>query len=480
MATTDLIYRTALDLAGAIRRREVSAEEVVQAHLARIEQVDGRLNAVVTRCQEQALERARQADVALANGRLWGPLHGVPITVKDSYATAGIRTTSGHPPFADHIPDWDATPVARLLQAGAVLLGKTNMPPLGLNYQCDNELFGRTDNPWAPDRTPGGSSGGSAAALAAGMVPLELGGDFAGSARVPAHYSGVFAVKPTEFLVSGGPHPDFRTIRHMSQPSPMARSVEDLGIALRLIAGPDGHSRETPPVSLPEPPPRDLATYSLAWMMELPGAPPAAAIKNAMQRLADGLAQVGCPVQERRPAGWAFAPLMETWAELGYAEIGAGMDDETRLDFSRQLQLAPDQEDALLRGAYRGLTADNRAMAQTLARRDQYATALDHLFDEVDVLLMPTAMTTAIPHWPTGQPIPVDGRPETYWTVGLAYTTPCNLTGHPVVTCPMGLADDGLPVGIQIVGRRWGDGDLLAFVQRLAQFVGPLQHPPLA
>ncbi|MDP7449359.1 MAG: amidase family protein, partial [Candidatus Latescibacteria bacterium] len=196
-----LIYRTATDLAGAIRRREVTAVEVVEAHLARIEATNGTLNAVVTLCAEQALDRARRADAALQTGELWGPLHGVPITVKDHYATAGLRTTSGHTPFADNVPDEDATVVARLLAAGAILLGKTNMPPLGLNYQCDNELFGRTNNPWDLGRTPGGSSGGSAAAVAAGMVPLELGGDFAGSIRVPAHYCGVFSMKPTEFLV---------------------------------------------------------------------------------------------------------------------------------------------------------------------------------------------------------------------------------------------------------------------------------------
>jgi amidase len=475
----DLIYRTATDLASAIRRREASAVEVVQAHLDRIEAANGDVNAVVTRCDELALERARRADLALGRGELWGPLHGVPMTVKDSFDTAGIRTTSGYTPFGDNVPDWDATPVARLLGAGAVLLGKTNMPPLGLNYQCENELFGRTNNPWDLDRTSGGSSGGGTAAVAAGMVPLELGADFAGSIRVPAHYCGVYAMKPTEFLVPSGKSAQPRSIRHMAQPGPIARSAEDLALALRIMAGPDGAVREVPPVSLADVPLRPLASYKIGWMSQLPGARPSSDIVASMMRLVDDLTEVGCEVGEALPEGWAFAPLMETWAELGYAEIGSGMDDATREMFRAQLHISPDSDDALLRGAHRGLNADNRVFAQTLARRDTFSSSLDRLLEEVDVLLMPTAMTTAIAHWPTGEPIRVDGREETYWTVGLGYTTPCNLTGHPVVTCPAGMADDGLPVGVQVVGRRWGDMELLGFVERLSAFVGPLGRPEI-
>ena len=472
----DLIYRTATDLAGVIRRREASAVEIVQAHLDHIEQTNGAINVVVTLCADRALAQAQQADAALHCGELWGPLHGVPVTVKDAFATAGIRTTSGHAPFADNVPDQDCTSVARLLAAGAVLLGKTNMPPFGLNYQCFNELFGCTNNPWNLTRTPGGSSGGGTAAVAAGMVPLELGGDFAGSIRVPAHYCGVFSMKPTEFLVPNDATPP-RSIRHMSQSGPIARSVEDLALALRLLAGPDGKARETPPVPLTDPPLRKLSSYKVAWMSELPGAKPSDDIAASMVQLARSLADVGCPVRESLPEGWDFAPLMETWAELGYAEIGAVMDDATREAFREQLRIAPDSEDALLRGAHNGLVAENRAFAQTLDRRDAFALGLDRVLDDVDVLIMPTAMTTAIGHWPTGEPIPVDGRMETYWTVGLGYTTPTNLTGHPVTTCPVGLASDGLPVGVQVVGRRWGDMELLRFVERLAEFVGPMGRP---
>jgi len=480
-----LIHRTALDLAGVIRRREASAVEAVEAHLAQIDKVNRALNAVVTLCADAALERARDADTALARGEPWGPLHGVPITVKDAFNTAGVRTTSGHPPFGDVVPDANSTTVARLLGAGAILLGKTNMPPLGLNYQCENELFGRTNNPWDVTRTPGGSSGGSAAAIASGMAALELGGDLAGSSRVPAHYSGVFAMKPTEFLVSragrarGGSHAP-RGVRHMSQPGPLARSAEDMSLALRLLAGPDGVYREVPPVPLPEPATRPLASYRVAWAAELPGARPSRAIIASMSALADGLSDIGCDIRESLPVDWSFTPLMETWGELAYAEIGSQMDEPSREEFREQLCMAPDSDDALLRGAYRGLDADNRVYAATLDRRDALCAALDELLEEADVLLLPTAMTTAIPHWPTGEPIPVDGHDVAYWTVGLGYTTPCNLTGHPAATAPLGLAPDGLPIGVQVIGRRWGDMELLGFVERLSEYVGPIGRPNIS
>lgn len=474
---TDLIYRTATDLAGAIRRREASSIEVIERHLQQIESLNNEINAVVTLCAEQAKDRANKADAALSRGELWGPLHGVPITVKDIFSTERVRTTIGHKSFAENIPDYDGTPVARLLAAGAILLGKTNMPPFGRNFQTDNELFGRTNNPWDVTRTSGGSSGGSTAAVASGMVPLELGADFAGSIRVPAHFCGVFGLKPTEFLVPDEAWAQPRTIRHMAQPGPIANSAEDLTLALRILAGPDKDIREVPPVPLTDVPSRALTSYSIAWISGLIGAEPSNVIRASMAQLAEGLAAIGCQLQEAQPEGWAFEPLMETWATLGNSEIGSGMDDAARKETCDERGAGPDAEDPLLRGMYRGLYADNRTIGQTLANRDAFAAGLDRLLERADVLLMPTSMTTAFAHWPTGEPIPVDGREEHYWTVGLGHTVPCNLTGHPAVTCPIGLADDGLPVGVQVVGRRWGDMELLGFVERLTAFVGPIGRP---
>jgi amidase len=194
----NLVFATVHELATGIRQRRVSAMEVLDAYLAQIARHNPAFNAIVTLDAERARRRAQDADAALAQGNVWGPLHGVPITIKDSIETAGLRTTSGFPPLADYVPSADAPVVARLRAAGAIILGKTNLPTLAGDAQTDNPLFGRSNNPWDVTRTPGGSTGGGAAAVAAGLSPLEIGSDYGGSVRGPAHFCGVYALKPTD------------------------------------------------------------------------------------------------------------------------------------------------------------------------------------------------------------------------------------------------------------------------------------------
>ncbi len=224
-------------MAGIIRAGHLSAREVVAAHLTQIAAHNPALNAVVTLDAERASERARQADDAYARGELWGPLHGVPFTLKDAHATAGLRTTTGFPPLANYVPKEDGTVAARLRAAGGILIGKTNVPVMLADFQTSNPIFGRTNNPWDTARTPGGSSGGAAAALASGMTPFEIGTDLSASIRLPAHFCGVFGLKPTERRVAltglipglAGPRP----LRIMSSIGPMARSASSVATALR-------------------------------------------------------------------------------------------------------------------------------------------------------------------------------------------------------------------------------------------------------
>src|SRR5256712_10993731 len=239
----DIVFCSTTQVAAAIRAGGVSATEVLEAHLAQIATHNPVLNAVVTMDAEQAHKRAREADKALARGEVWGPLHGVPFTLKDAHATAGMRTTTGFPPLANYVPQEDSTVTARLKAAGGILIGKTNVPVMLADYQSNNPIFGRTKNPWNIERTPGGSSGGAAAALASGMTPFEIGTDLAGSIRIPTHFCGLFGLKPTEQrvpltgLIPGLPTP--RSVRIMSCIGPMARTVEDLALLYAIIAGPD-------------------------------------------------------------------------------------------------------------------------------------------------------------------------------------------------------------------------------------------------
>jgi len=265
---SDLVFTPAHQLAGMIRDRTVSAVEVLEAHLRQISKHNAKLNAICTLDEERARQRAKRADQALARGENWGVLHGVPITIKDIFETSGLRTTAGSKLLKDYIPQQDATVVQRLLTAGAIILGKTNLAHLAGDYQSTNDLFPQVNNPWNLNYTPGGSSGGSAAAVAAGLSPLDLGNDFGGSIRQPAHFCGVFGLKPTDRRVpTTGIIPEVpgmpKCIRQMMTVGCLARSVEDLRLCFSLIAGADPQQPDIPPVPLDTPSDRRKQDYRL-------------------------------------------------------------------------------------------------------------------------------------------------------------------------------------------------------------------------
>src|ERR1700760_294310 len=263
----EIIYTSATELARAIREKEVSSEEVVDAHLSRIEEVNPKLNAVVQLTADAARKRAREADSALARGENWGPLHGVPVTIKDAFETAGVVSVGGTKGRAQFVPQEDAVGVARYKSAGAIMLGKTNVPELSLAFESDNLVYGQTKNPYDPTRTPGGSSGGEAAAIASGMSPLGLGSDAGGSIRLPAHFCGIAGIKPTtgrtprtgHFLPPGG------LLDSIWQIGPLARRVEDLVLALPLLCGTDWRDPTVVPAPLGDPSQVELKNLRVAF-----------------------------------------------------------------------------------------------------------------------------------------------------------------------------------------------------------------------
>lgn len=449
----DITDLTAIRLADLIRSRQVSASEVLETHLARIAAHNPRLNAVVTLDEEGARARARQADEALAQGEVWGPLHGVPMTLKDGHSTAGMRTTAGWPPLAHYVPQEDGTVAERLKRAGAIIVGKTNVSPLLMDIQSCNHIFGCTNNPWDVTRTAGGSSGGAAAALAVGMTPLEVGSDFAGSIRIPAHFCGVYGFKPTEGRVSMWGHiPDVpgavRTHRIMWSIGPMARSVGDLALAFRVIAGPDGRDPGVPPVPVGEVPAVELRSLRLAWAPTFPGVPAAASIRRAVERLASELDRLGARVEQVLP-------------EVDFGEMA-----RVRTQLSRAVRLALEPQpppDEPVPGLAEYLTA--------LHRRDGFIAVWERFFEQWDALLCPVAMVTAFPHCPTDTPLLVDGEEVNYWRI-LGHCAPFNLTGCPAVVLPAGRDEQGLPIGVQVVSARWHDERLLGIAGRLAEVIG--------
>jgi len=454
----DIVYSSATALAAAIRRKEVSALEVLEAHLAQIGRRNAALNAIVTLDAEGARQRARAADAALARGEVWGPLHGAPMTLKDSHSVAGMRTTWGYLPLADYAPAEDGTVAARLKAAGAIILGKTNVPVLLADFQCDNPIFGRSNNPWDLSRTPGGSSGGAAAALAAGMTPLEVGSDFGGSIRVPAHFCGVYGLKTTEHRVSRIGHiPNLpgmpRATRIIGVMGPMARDLDDLELGLSILAWADGRDTDAPPVPFRREAPPPLAALRIAWAPTFPGAPVAGEVRQAVERLAAELDRLGSRVEERLP-DVDFAAQLALYGELSGAITNA-------------FKPAPEGEQPVTMAQY--LTM--------LHRRDAFILAWQLFFEQWDALLCPAAMTTAPAHCPMGTPFIVDGEQVSYGRM-TDCVTPFNLTGHPALSLPLAQDGQGLPIGVQVVGRRWGEERLLAIARALLPATGGFRRPP--
>ena len=454
----DLVFSSTTQLAAAIRAGHVSAVDVLEAQLAQIDRYNPALNAIITLDAECAYARAREADEALARGEVWGPLHGVPFTLKDAHSTAGMRTTVGFPPLADHVPQDDSTVTARLKAAGGILIGKTNVPAMLADYQTNNPIFGRTNNPWDVERTSGGSSGGAAAALASGMTPFDIGTDLSSSIRIPAHFCGVFGLKPTEGRVSlAGLIPDPRglprSVRIMSSLGPMARAVEDLALLYPIIAGPDGRDTEVPPVPVGEVPELELIDLRIACAPTLPGVPVAAEIRDAIAGLAGHLDRSGVLVEEARLPALDFHQELSSAGELIGMVVGA---------FERGEQERPTALEAYL---------------EALHRRDRSILAWEQFFQGWDALLCPASMVTAFPHCETGAPLRVDGQDVIYWMVS-AHGTVFSYSGHPAVVLPYTLDRDGLPIGVQLVGKRWDDARLLAMAKALSQLTGDFRRPP--
>lgn len=464
----DLTSCSAVELARRIRAREVSAVEVLEAHLDRIERQNPAVNAVVTLDAERAHARANAADAALARDEVWGPLHGVPFTVKDQFSTAGLRTTYALPHYADFVPAADAPQVACLKEAGGVLMGKTNLPLAAYDWQCDHPNFGRTNNPWALDCTPGGSSGGSAAALAAGLTPLELGADVAGSIRIPSHFCGVAGLRPTEDGPLRGIRPPDRpaTVRHIAVAGPMARTVEDLQLEWAALCGAD------PAASVPATPSPDA--LRIAVTPELGGVPADTDTQRVLRDATTAWGAAGCEVK-RRPAPFDVEDAFDTWARIQGFELTAGLPAPLRTPPLKQLVwqgYVRSKFGSLAGRMAKGASLGPRGYFQALDRRAALADGLDAFFDDWDLWVTPVAATPTFTHRPTGAARTLEGVSVPYALPIAPYNCPTAVLGHPILTLPAGRTPTGRPIGLQVHARHGADAALLAAGRRLEAVLG--------
>lgn len=474
----DLRTDTASSVCAAIRRGEVSSREVLAAQIERIERWNPTVNAAVAFDLERAQDRARAADAALARGDEVGPLHGLPITVKDSFETAGIVTTSGAPEYRHHLAARDADAVAALARAGAIVFGKTNVPLLTGDWQAYNEVYGRTLNPWNTGRTPGGSSGGSAVAVATGMSTLELGSDLGGSIRIPAHFCGVHGHKPTQGLVPTRGHvpgpPGTLAPGDLSVVGPLGRSAHDLAMALDALVA---NGFDTGPGSLPGAPPHARTRPRVALALDDPFSRPSRSVLAVLERAARQLEDAGAEVIELPLP--TLADGHDLYVQLLNAVIGAELDDDT---FSGYRAALSDPTSPLHERARDYVTHHRDWVHADEQRHRLRARWHDEVFTRVDVVVAPCTAVTALPpdeHTPFRErTVTVDGDVRSYRHTMLAWSGYATLPGLPATAVPVGIADDGLPVGVQLIGDRWADRTCLAVAALLDDAVGGFVPPP--
>jgi amidase len=444
MSMDDLCWTAATDLARMIRAKDISPVEVIEAFLGRIDRINSRINAYCTVVAEHARAAAVEAESAVRRGDALGPLHGVPFSLKDLTPTKGIRTTMGSKIFEHNIPAEDAIVVERLRGAGAILLGKTNTPEFGCKPFTDNRLFGATVNPWAPLRSAGGSSGGAAAAVAAGLGPLAEGSDLAGSIRHPAAWCGVVGFKPTQGRIAR--YPNQTAWNAMSSNGPITRTVGDAALMFAVMTGPDTRD----PLSLPAtgedwaalPARADLRGLRMAWTPDLGGAaavdPSIASICRDASRV---FADLGCRIDEASPEiGNIRDPFLALNAGLRQATVGKYLDKwREQMDpiLVRRIEIS------------QALTAADIGRAEV--ERSAYHQRLRRFFERYDLLLCPT---TAIAASTLDAPLPkeIAGRALRDHLDMLVQTYAFNLSAYPAISVPCGATQDGLPVGLQIAG----------------------------
>lgn len=478
-APHDLDFATALQAAEAIRKKHVSSVELTQRVFDRIDRYNPQLNAFVYQLRAEALAQATMADAVLSKGGSLGVFHGVPITVKESYGVAGHPATWGIPALRNVPAPEDSDVVARLRAAGAILVGATNVPLALSDWQSYNAIYGQTNNPWDLKRTPGGSSGGSAAALAAGLGYLSVGSDIGGSIRVPSHFCGVFGHKPTLDLVStsgqqpGGGHtpPGFSTL--LAVGGPMARSAQDLLAALKVLGGPVSWDAKAWKWQMPEPRGKSLKDFRVGYVIDDPIAPPTPEVKAVLESAIDRLGRAGAKLTPGWPVGYRPADLLANYAFHLQAFL---------------FSVAPPEEQERLRKTFGSNMAQSGGATSSFAdwqqqnfRRMGFRARWQAWFEQVDVFLMPVAFTAAFPHdhsEPQEQRIiPTSAGPRHYMDM-LNWIAPATLTGCPATAAPVGRTPDGLPVGIQIMGPFWEDATPITFADLLTREIGGFSSPP--
>ncbi len=471
-------FSSATSMLEALQRRDISAVELLELHLDRIARYNAELNVIVTPSYEAARRQARESDERRARSEAAGALDGLPIVIKDSNQVAGLKSTAGISELANNVPQEDGLLAQRVFEAGAVLIGKTNVPPFLADWQSNNPIFGRTVNPWDHSRSPGGSTGG-AAAVAAGLAPLEFGSDIGGSIRVPAAFCGIFGHKPSETAVpkSGSfpPHGLPSPVAFMGVQGPLARSANDLEIAFDVIAGPE-IGEEHWRLELPPARHEDLRSFRVGVFPGVEWVPVSRDVHEAQERVVQLLSDAGAKVEVAAPEGLTSREHFATYDAMLQAMTSGAMTDEQRQEIVGRL----DPDDPRSAAMKLGLLATLPQFREMLQVRERSRAAYRAFFKEYDILLAPITMIPAFEHddRPFGQrTIEVDGQAVPYY-LQVFYPSIATLPGQPATAFPVSINDAGLPVGLQAVGPYLEDRTPIQFARLLERELGGFVAPP--
>lgn len=479
----NFIYKSAIELADIISSGQATSVEILREHLGQIKKHNPDLNAVIILLEEEAMKEAEQCDEEARQGIFRGPLHGVPMTIKEQFWLKGTKTTVNFKRFRDWTASEDAVIVDRLKKAGAIIMGKTNVPKNLTDYQVSGDIYPECKNPYQSEYSPGGSSGGSSAALATGMTPIELGGDFGGSIRNPSNWCGLYGLKPTESTIPRHgniciPEGAKGFVFHMATAGPMARSPKDLELVWEIIRGPYNGDRTVPLIEWNNTIGKTLSDYKVAWVDGWPGYDTSEETKAMIRNLADQLGEMECQVENTGPGNNLHERSLALWVRLFAQTIPQ--------DVSRFIRpfMKMEMRKGLLKGFNKFKKEFNRGFrnsfiyySESMGMRAGLVDEWEQFFESFDLLVCPMSYGPAYKRTKIGTPIFYDGKKIIYLDYAWPYLTCFNASGHPGINIPLGLGKEGLPMGVQVVGPYWSEPDLIQFANLVSAFTPGFIRP---
>lgn len=473
------IYKSATELAGLIREGKAESRDIVKEHLEQIKKHNHKLNALISVFEEEALLEASLCDKEAKEGRFRGLLHGVPVTIKEQFWIKGKKSNNNFKMLENFVAPEDAVIVSRIRKSGAIILGQTNVPKNLTDYQVAGDIYPEGKNPYNTEYTPGGSTGGGAAALASGFTPLELGGDLGGSIRVPSSFCGLYGLKPTENTVplhGNIPLPEnTRTlIVHMVQAGPLARTIDDVELLWKIIAGPHESDRKIPDINWKPAEKKSFSEFKIAWTDGWPGFETSTQISNAIRTFADNLNDKGCKIEKKIPDETLHFDSLKVFAGLIPYIVAQGNNPFVRtlikMQFNKGLLKGMKKEfpdlDKIFSSAFR---FDANHYGETILHRHLITQRWETFFNEYDFLIAPVAFGPAFKRCKIGSRLNYDGKEMNYFRYVWPYVACFNASGNPSVTIPLGLGKEGLPIGLQVVGKYWSEPELLNFAKKVTE-----------